>query len=75
MNSLTPTLHYYKKVISTLVTLLTTQPCLHFVSSLVREHHAIEAPLAVVVPFHRRPTLIVPLHNDTYGDELADPLM
>jgi hypothetical protein len=32
----TPTLHCYKKLISTLVTLLTTQPHLHFASSLAR---------------------------------------
>jgi hypothetical protein len=34
LDHLTPTLHYYKKVISTLVTLPTTQPHLHFASSL-----------------------------------------
>jgi hypothetical protein len=33
---LTPTIHYYKKIISTLVTLPTTQPHLHFSSSLAR---------------------------------------
>jgi hypothetical protein len=33
---LTPTLHCYKKVISTLATLPTTQPHLYFVSSLAR---------------------------------------
>jgi hypothetical protein len=33
---LTPTLHYYKKILSTLVTLLTTQLRLYFASSLVR---------------------------------------
>jgi hypothetical protein len=38
------------------------------------EHHAIGAPPTVVFPFHRYLTPIIPLHNDTYGDELADPL-
>jgi hypothetical protein len=28
----------------------------------------------VVVPFHRRSTPIVALHNDTHNDELADHL-
>jgi hypothetical protein len=32
----TPTLHCYKNVISTLVTLPATQPCLHFASSVVK---------------------------------------
>jgi hypothetical protein len=32
----TPTLHCYKKIISTLTTLSTNQLCLHFVSSLAR---------------------------------------
>jgi hypothetical protein len=32
----TPTLHCYEKVISILIILLTTQPCFHFTSSLVR---------------------------------------
>jgi hypothetical protein len=31
-----PTLHYYKKIISTLITLPITQPCLYFTSSLAR---------------------------------------
>jgi hypothetical protein len=35
-DSLTPTLYYYKKLISILVTLLTIQPHLHFASSLTR---------------------------------------
>ncbi len=35
----TPTLHWYKKVILTLVTLPTTQSRLHFASSLARAHH------------------------------------
>jgi hypothetical protein len=35
-NSLTPTLHCYKKVISILATAPTTQSCLHFASSLGR---------------------------------------
>jgi hypothetical protein len=30
------TIHYYKKIISTLVTLSTTQLCLYFASSLAR---------------------------------------
>jgi hypothetical protein len=32
----------------------------------------IRAPSAVVVLFHHHSTSIVPLHNDIYGDELAD---
>jgi hypothetical protein len=36
---LTPTLHCYKKVNSTLVTLATTQPRLHFASYLTRAPH------------------------------------
>jgi hypothetical protein len=36
---LTPTLHYYKNVISTLVTIPTIQPHLHFVRSLARVTH------------------------------------
>jgi hypothetical protein len=66
-----PTLHYYKKIISTLVTLLITQPHLHFASS-VAEHHVIIPPPAAVVHFHRCPTPIVLPYNDTHGDELAD---
>jgi hypothetical protein len=38
-NRLTLILHCYKKVISTLVTLPTTQPCLYFASSVAREPH------------------------------------
>jgi hypothetical protein len=38
------------------------------------EHHAIGAPPAVIIPFHHRLTPIVPPHNDTHGDKLADPL-
>jgi hypothetical protein len=39
------------------------------------EHNAIKAPPVVVVPFHRRSTPIIPPHNDTNSDELADPLL
>jgi hypothetical protein len=39
LDRLTFTLHYYKKVISTLATLSITQPCLHFASSLARAPH------------------------------------
>jgi hypothetical protein len=31
------------------------------------------SPTAFVL-FHRRPTHIVPPHNNTYDDEIADPL-
>jgi hypothetical protein len=69
----TPTLHCYKKVISTLSTLPTTQSHLYFVSSLA------------IAPRHRKsthrchscrchPMLIIPPHNDIHGNELADPL-
>jgi hypothetical protein len=37
-------------------------------------HHTIGPPPAAIVPFHRRPTHIVPPHNYTHGDELANPL-
>jgi hypothetical protein len=41
-----PTLYCSKKVISSLITLPTTQPCLHFAfSSLVRHHHSL-SPLS-----------------------------
>jgi hypothetical protein len=64
---LTPILHYYKNVISTLTTISITQPRLHFDSSLAR------------APCHRsstrrRSTPIVSPHNDIHGDELADLL-
>jgi hypothetical protein len=39
------------------------------------EHHTIRAQPAVVVPFYLCPMPIVPLHNDTHGDKLADPLL
>jgi hypothetical protein len=67
------TLHCYKKIISTLVTLFITQPRLHFASSLA-EHHAIIPPPTAIVHFHRCPTPIFLPHNNTHGDELADPL-
>jgi hypothetical protein len=38
-DSLTPIIHCYKKIILTLATLPTTQPCLHFASSLARASH------------------------------------
>jgi hypothetical protein len=61
-------LHCYKKVISTLVTLLITQLRLYFSSSLPRApHHQSFTP--AIVPFHRRLILIVPPHNDTHDDE------
>jgi hypothetical protein len=68
-----PTLHCYKKIISTLVTLLITQPRLHFVSSLA-EHHTIIPPPTAIVHFHRYPTPIILPHNNTHGDELVDHL-
>jgi hypothetical protein len=69
----TPTLYCYKKIISILVTL----PPLNRVSILrphYPEHHVIGAPPAFIVHFHRCPTYIVPQHNDTHVDELADPI-
>jgi hypothetical protein len=39
------------------------------------EHHVIGASLTTVVFFHRCSMFIVPLHNDTHGDELADTLL
>jgi hypothetical protein len=38
------------------------------------EHHDIRASPATVIPFHRYPTPIIPSHNNTHGDELADTL-
>jgi hypothetical protein len=38
-------------------------------------HHTIGAPPAVVIPFHLRPTPIIPPHDDTHGNELANPLL
>jgi hypothetical protein len=52
-----------------MATIPTTQPCLYFTTFL-----PIGAPPATVVPFHRCLTSIVPPHNNTHGDELADPL-
>jgi hypothetical protein len=51
---LTLTLHYYKKIIPTLVTLTTTQLCLYFISSIARalrhrsstHHHRSLSPLS-----------------------------
>jgi hypothetical protein len=38
------------------------------------KHHTIRAPHVAVVPFHCHTMPIVPLHNETHNDELADPL-
>jgi hypothetical protein len=46
LNSPTPTLYCYKKVISTLITLPTTQLCLHFTSSLARASSSKPHPLS-----------------------------
>jgi hypothetical protein len=73
LDCLTSTFHCYKIVISTLVTLLITQPRLYFISSLAKETR-IGAPPDVVVLFHHRLTPIVPPHNNTHGNELTDPL-
>jgi hypothetical protein len=73
-DSPTSTIHYYKNIISTLVTLPTTQPRLHFTSSLARAPHH-RSSTHVVVPFHCRSTPIVSPHNDTHDDELADSLL
>jgi hypothetical protein len=32
------------------------------------------SPTGIIIPFHRRPTSIIPPHNDIHGDKLADPL-
>jgi hypothetical protein len=74
-DSPTLTLHCYKEVISILTILNTTQPHLHFASSLARAPHHRIAPPTVVVLFHRHPTPIVPPHNDIHGDKLVDPLL
>jgi hypothetical protein len=67
---LTLNLHCYKKIILS----LTTQWHLHFASSLAIAPH-IRAPPTAVVPFHCCRMSIVPSHNDTHGDKLADPLL
>jgi hypothetical protein len=67
-NRPTLTLHCYKKVISTLITLSITQSRLHFTSTLAK------APPVIVVLFHHRHMSIVPPHNDTHDDELAETL-
>jgi hypothetical protein len=38
------------------------------------KHHVIKAPPDAIIPFHRWPTSIIPLHNDTHGDKLANKL-
>jgi hypothetical protein len=37
------------------------------------EYYTIRAPSVAVIPFHRSRMPIVHPHNDTHGDELADP--
>jgi hypothetical protein len=69
----TPTLNCYKKIISNLSTHLITSRV--FILSLpYLDHHVIGAPSTVIVLFHRCFTPIVPLHNNTNGDELTDLL-
>jgi ABC-type amino acid transport system permease subunit len=61
--------------ISTLVTLLITQTHLYFVSSLAKlKHHVIRAIPTAVVLFYCCLILIIPPHNDTYGNKVVDPL-
>jgi hypothetical protein len=67
-NRPTPNLHCYNKIISTFTTISTIQSHLHFTSSIAR------APPVIVIPLHHCLVSIVPLHNDTHGDELANPL-
>jgi hypothetical protein len=64
---LTPTIHCYKKVISTFVTLLTTQPRLHFASSLVRAARHQSSTRSRLMP-------IILSQNNTHSDELVDSL-
>jgi hypothetical protein len=47
----TPTRHCYKKVISALITLSTTQPGLYFTSSLPRTPYTIGGPPVAIIPF------------------------
>jgi hypothetical protein len=42
--------------------------------SLYVEHHVIRAPPVTVILFHRHPTSIILLRNDSRGDELVDHL-
>jgi hypothetical protein len=62
---LTPTIHWYKKIISILVTLSTTQPCFYFTSSIVRaprhrsstrRHHSLSLLSYTYHPFAQRHT-------------------
>jgi hypothetical protein len=43
--------------------------------SLYPRHHAIVALSTTIVLFHCRPTLIIPVYNDTHSDELTDLLL
>jgi hypothetical protein len=67
LDNLTLSLHCYKKVISTLVSLPTTQLYLYFASFLARapRHRSFIRP---IVLFHRRSMPIVHPYNDTHGD-------
>jgi hypothetical protein len=35
----------------------------------------IGAPLTIIIPFYRYLMPIISPHNDTHGDELADPIL
>jgi hypothetical protein len=70
----TPTLHHYKKIISNLATLSTTQSRFILPPSLT-EHHIIIASSTVVILFHCCLTPTIPPHNDTHIDKLAGPLL
>jgi hypothetical protein len=63
----TPTLHCYKKIISTLTTIPTTQPLLYFAYSLAKAPRYRSST-------HHRLISIVPPHNDTHDDKLTDHL-
>jgi hypothetical protein len=69
----TSTLYSYKKSYQS----CSLSPPPNYVSILIHsevEHHIIKAPLTVIILFHRSPTSIISLHNDTHSDKIADSL-
>jgi hypothetical protein len=73
-NHQTLILHCYKKIISTLVTLPTTQSRLRFAPSLAGAlcHRSSTRRCRSLSPLSH---IIVHPHNDIYGDKLANPLL
>jgi hypothetical protein len=69
----TPTLHCYKRIISTLTTFPTTLSRLYFASSLTRAPHHWSS-IRHCRSLSSRLTHIASPHNDTHDDKLAKPL-